>query len=289
MATELRTALKTSLVALALAFGASACRSSPPQPAASTLAPQALESIADAQANGEFVRALQEADALIDASDLRSPEGARAGFAAALLAAQAQLSCANSAAYLRERDADGVWQLSPLAHSVAAMRYFAVARSLAPLAARASLEGHSAEDVARGLREANLLELALHARLGLRASVNAFLRRSPQLHDAKACVELAMQTPLAGRRPWLYAALFEFLRQQDEARAFRFAVLAIDEAPAAGPDFGAARVAELERWIQSESSLEFHCPRCDLGVSPGLRACANDRTPNFEFVGRKRL
>lgn len=289
MVTTSRIALVSSLLALACALGSGGCRSTAPQVGAALPAPEALESISEANQNGEFVRALGEADALIAASDLRSPAGARTGFTAALLAAQAQLSCANSAAFLRERDSDGVWQLSSVAHSVAAMRYFALARSLAPRAARASLEGRPADEVANGLRDANLVELALHARLGLRASVNSFLRRSPQLHDAKACVELAMQAPLAGRRPWLYAALFEFLRQEDERQAFRFAVLAIDEAPAAGPDFGAARVAELERWILSESSLEYHCPRCDLGVNPGLRACPNDRTPNFDFVGRKRL
>ena len=45
----------------------------------------------------------------------------------------------------------------------------------------------------------------------------------------------------------------------------------------------------LERWIAGESTLEFHCPKCDLLVAPGLRACPNDRTPNVEFAGRKRL
>lgn len=289
MSTQLRKRLTSALVVLGAALSSGSCRSTAPQAARATPAPQALESIADANAKGEFVRALQEADALILASDLRSPEGARAGFAAALLAAQAQLSCANTSAFLRERDSDGVWQLSTVAHSVAAMRYFAQARTLAPRAARATLEGYPREDVARGLRDANMLELALHSRLGLRASVNAFLRRAPQLHDAATCRDFATQAPLAGRRPWVYLALFDFLRQQDERQAFRFAVLAIDEAPAAGPDFGAARVAELERWILRESSLEYHCPRCDLGVNPGLRACANDRTPNFDFVGRKRL
>ncbi len=244
-----------------------------------------LAAISDANSTGDFFRAIEQADEVLALADKGAPQGALARFSAAMLAAEAHWRAASGAPFLREPDAAGVRQLSPVAHLMAATNYLAIARSAAPRAALAD----PADSVAVALRNANLIELVVHSRLGLRASVNAFLQRSPELHDAKACADLARNAPLAGRRPWLYSALFDYQRGRDETQAYRFAVMCIDEAPSAGADFDPQRSRELERWILRDASLEFHCPKCDLAVNPGLRACPNDRTPNVDFLGRKRL
>lgn len=243
-----------------------------------------LAALRDANAAGEFVRAADEAERLLAQIDRSDALGARAALDVALEAGEAHARLAVSAPFLREPDADGVWQVSPIAHRMAMARYYALARSLSR---RAEVRDDQ-ESLAEALRGADLKEFAFHAQLGLEPSCRAFIQRASELHDPRRASELFQRMPLAGLRPWLYAELFEHQRSRDERAAFRFAVMAIDEAPSAS-GFGAARVAQLERWIASESSLEFHCPKCDLAVNPGLRACPNDRTPNVEFVGRKRL
>jgi hypothetical protein len=244
-----------------------------------------VAAIFDATGSGDFFRAIEQADGVLALADKRTAQGALARFSAAMLAAEAHWRAASGAPFLREPDAAGVRQLSPVAHLVAATKYLAIARSAAPRAALAK----PADSLPEALRNANLMELVIHSRLGLRASVNAFVQRSPELHDAKACAEFAVNAPLAGRRPWLYSALFDYQRGRDQVQAYRFAVMCIDEAPSAGVEFDPQRAVELERWILNESALEFHCPKCDLLVNPGLRACPNDRTQNVDFVGRKRL
>jgi hypothetical protein len=264
---------------------ASGSESGPPSSSEKPVFETELAAILDASGSGDFYRAIEQADGVLALADKSTSQGALARFSAAMLAAEAHWRAASGAPFLREPDAAGVRQLSPVAHLMAVTNYLAIARSAAPRAALAE----PADSVAVALRNANLIELVVHSRLGLRASVNAFLQRSPELHDAKVCADFAVNAPLAGRRPWLYSALFDYQRGRDEVQAYRFAVLCIDEAPSAGADFDPQRVLELERWILRDASLEFHCPKCDLPVNPGLRACPNDRTPNVDFVGRKRL
>lgn len=288
MARDPRTAPRARYVGLSLAaatlgvlFGA--CRSAPTSEPFDASA--AIEESFDAAANGDFETAAARAEQVLMRCDRSTSQGSLDSFRAALSAADAHWRAAAGAPFLREPSASGEPTPSSTAHALETMHYFAIARSVAPRAVGAANEA----EIATALREANLMELALHSQLGLRSSAQAVLARSPHLHDARACADLATRAPLAGRRPWLYLALFEFQRSRDEMEAYRFAVMAIDEAPSAAPGFDAQRVAELERWILGESTLEYHCPRCDLAVTPALRACPNDRTPNVEFVGRKRL
>lgn len=238
-----------------------------------------------AAADGEYQRAVGEAEAVLHLADPRTPEGAQDFFRAALAAADAHVRAAQAAPFLLEPAAAGVRLPSKTAHWVAATRYFGIARSVAPRAATTE----NAAEIGKALRDANLVELSLHSRLGLAPSIRAFLARTPELQDSKACVSAAMQAPLAGSRPWVYLALFDYQRERDQRQAYRFAVLTLDEAPSAGDALDPHRLAELENWILRESTLEFHCPKCDLAVSPALHACPSDRTPNVEFVGRKRL
>ncbi len=273
-------ACAASLGAIALM----ACTASAPRPGRAALLEEQVSAVRDANNAGEFVRAVEQAERVLAQTDRSDPLGARACLDAALEAGEAHARLALSSPYLREPDADGVWQVSPIAHRVAMTRYYALARSLAR---RASAVG-DLESLTDALRAADLREFALHAQLGLEPSCRAFVQRASELHNPRSAAELFQRMPLAGLRPWLYAELFDYQRARDERAAYRFAVMAIDEAPSA-TGFGARRVAQLERWIASEASLEFHCPKCDLAVNPGLRACPNDRTPNVDFVGRKRL
>lgn len=261
-----------------------ACSAPAPRAERAALLDEEVAALCDANAAGEFVRTVEQAERFLAQTDRSDALGARASLQAALEAGRAHARLAVTAPYLREPDADGVWQLSPIAHRMAMARYFSLARSLARRAA--TVEG--AEELSEALRGADLAEFAFHAQLGLEPSCRAYMQRESELHDPRVAAELFQRLPLAGLRPWLYAELFDYQRARDERAAYRFAIMAIDEAPSA-TGFSAQRVAQLERWITGECSLEFHCPQCDLAVNPGLRACPNDRTPNVEFVGRKRL
>jgi len=237
----------------------------------------------EAQARDDAQRALDLASGVLSNTSAADADSAALRFDAAMLAARVHLRAASETPFLREPRALGVPAASAVAHSMAAARCFELARRCASAAQRGG-----AADVAAELELANLAELAFHARLGLNASCTAFLQRAPELANATSAAERSARPELKRDRAWLYSALFEHVRNRDELEAYRFAVLAIEESSAAR-GFDARRVARLERWIASESTLEFHCPKCDLLVAPGLRACPNDRTPNAEFAGRKRL
>jgi len=274
----------TSIRSVALAaLLCAACASSKPKPVVRYV--EQVDAATAAVSEGNFQGAVEAADAVLREADARSPEGAADFFRAALVAANAHLSAARATPFLTEPGPSGAEVPSKVAHWVAATRCYAGARAVAVRAATRD----NADEIGAALSEANLVELSLHSRLGLTSSVNAFLARHPSLHDADACVAAARDASLNGARPWVYLALFDFQRSRDERQAYRFAILTIDEAPTAADKLDPRRLAELERWILRDSSLEFHCPKCDLVVSPALHACPSDRTPNLDFVGRKRL
>jgi len=275
-----------TLLAYAALFGATAgaagCATERPAPTREILARE-LAQAREAQQRDDAQRALELASGILSNTRAADSDSAALRFEAAMLAARVHLRAASETPFLREPRASGVPGPSAVAHSMAATRCFELARRCANAAQRGG-----ASDVAAELELANLAELAFHSRLGLGASCNVFLQRAPELADAKSAAERFARSELARDRAWLYLALFETTRNRNELEAYRFAVLAIEESSAAR-GFDVRRVARLERWIASEATLEFQCPKCDLLVAPGLRACPNDRTPNAEFVGRKRL
>lgn len=232
----------------------------------------------EANGRGEFESAAHTADLVLGVAHGRSPRSALVRFGAAMVAAEAHVRAA-------ENHVGG----DELAHWIAATRYFQLARDAATQARKAS-GGQQVEDA---LRRADLEELAIHARLGFTASANAFLERSPQLLTAAACQQALGATTSAGQgamssAPWIHLALFDFLRTRDELEAYRFGVLAIDRSAAAHDALDAHRLEAIDEWIRTGSTFEFHCPKCDLEVTPSLHACANDQTPNLEFIARPR-
>jgi hypothetical protein len=165
-------------------------------------------------------------------------------------------------------------------HLVAISMYADVARS----AASAETTGSIAGEVAQELERLDWLELAAHARLGFESSAAEFLARRGGSSDfpstSKAVDDAALPPAL---EPWAFVALFRFERARDERLAMRLAATALDR----GAD-RAGELSELERWLEHDSTLEFHCPKCDCALVASLRACPSDQTPNAEFVARPR-
>jgi hypothetical protein len=125
--------------------------------------------------------------------------------------------------------------------------------------------------------------------LGFGTTVERTLDASPPLLEPESCESLLESARLApALRPWVYLAVFEYLRGRDQPAAFPFAVRTLETASAAGGSPGAARTDPIAVWLSSGSDYVFKCPQCNQPIVPALTACQNDHTPHLQFYAERR-
>jgi hypothetical protein len=272
----------STLPALAVALAAAASCTSRPETQRDD--PRlALAAAAGHLERGETREAIESSNAGLAKAREREGGEALQRFAAAFVAARAH---ARSFAAATDE----------LSDMVALTMYADLAREVASEARAAEADsgktlpvGLAGLDVDRALEYLDLAELAVHARLGFRTSVARVLERESRPPDPDELHERMERADLdPDLVPAVELALFRYLRNKDQALAYRYGALALDRSAARSDVLDPRERSEIEGWIERGSELEFHCPKCDLAVVAKLRACPNDQTPNAEFVSRRR-
>ncbi len=149
-----------------------------------------------------------------------------------------------------------------------------------------ALEDLGLEKAQTNLQINNMIALG---RLGFFGKVAEALRLSPQLTRLDECRKLLADVNVPeDRRPWVYLLVHEFLRSVNEPEAYKFGILAIQRRDDARGTVTTPYVANVAAWIDSGSTLEFVCPRCQQLAIPDLEACIQDGHPTIDFTSRAR-
>lgn len=180
---------------------------------------------------------------------------------------------------------------SPVAHCVAALRWAELAREWYaglgphdPARAKqllpAALDGVAPRDA---LAYAQLAALACYARLRFDDRVEEVFSGMQALADFERCEAVLAATRVEDAlRPWIYYGGFERWVDDDEPRAFKFAVRALETATQTRA-LGERERARLADWLVDGSRFVFRCPTCDTLAEPALFACSVCRRPTLEF------
>jgi hypothetical protein len=114
------------------------------------------------------------------------------------------------------------------------------------------------------------------------------LRDEELLDPTQASAALERLHLMSTLRPWVCALFSVRLRERDELRAYRFAVLALEGPQRFGHGLDAAARADLEDWILNGARMRFVCPRSQTAYVPGLRRSPISGVPHFEYVAVRR-
>ncbi len=132
-----------------------------------------------------------------------------------------------------------------------------------------------------------LCALAAYTRLGFDAKSSRIIEDSPPLRDLKQCDALIADAHLdPSIAIWVHQAAFDYERVHDEASAFGFGERVLAEVRDKRGDVGEDRTKAIRSWMTGNPNFEFVCPKCHSPIFPELSSCANDQTPNADFVPR---
>jgi len=248
--------------------------------------------------------ARQTQDMLIDSAPQSSTYRLQRFFAAYLLT-RAHMQASFDAPFLKEprtgenlfalaSSGDGNQVASPLAHLVSTIYHASLAREWANRVTSSPFEVDGQklvpDDLALlGIENAFnhllLCQLTVYSRLQFDEKVSQMVE-SPQLRSLQefaACermVDTARVSP--EMEPWIYYALFEFIKRSDETAAYKYGIQALAKARQLDSD-AADFVGEVELWITDGSKYRFYCPQCKEAVVPRTDSCLECRVSNLEF------
>ena len=187
---------------------------------------------------------------------------------------------------------------SQTAHIVAIALYANVGKDLAAKAKGAALRADGIEllpEKLRGLAPAaaesklDLSLLVVFSRLGFDDRVAKMLDASPGLYKLEDCEKLIEDARIdAAERPWIYLAMFKYLRAHDEPAAYKFGVRLLATAAGSKGTISAAQSEAVIEWIRNGSKFAFRCPSCNQPVVPELSSCQNDQTSHLSFYAEPR-
>jgi len=190
----------------------------------------------------------------------------------------------------------GSAKATDVAHLVASMYYGALARELAPRAAKTNLVANEARQLPPALEEVGvetagqrlqLMRLVACARLGFSSTINAELEGWPEMHTPEGADSLlARAKPDKELVPWIYYALFTHTRESSDTDAYLFGARARLLAESTRNAIPAERLAEIIAWVKQkkdENRLVFACSKCRKPFLPEKLRCLDDSTPITDF------
>ena len=89
-------------------------------------------------------------------------------------------------------------------------------------------------------------------------------------------------------KPWVFAMVFEYMRDKDELLAYRFGILAIEGLERFGFTLPPETVAHIEDWIVHGASVMFVDPESQMEYVPGQRRSPISGVPHFDYIAVQR-
>jgi len=263
---------------------------------------------ADAQVErGEYARAADELESLIGRANSDLGEYELQRFHADVLLARTHLLASSANSFLPEAAsarprvgaieastrASGAAQGSSTAHLAACAAAMGYADDWSEAAASAELDTKRALQlpanrqqggVGRALREMELAALILDVRLGFQNKVDRALDATTALTELDKCQAVMEDVHLpASLRPWVYLAVYDYLRPRDEVKAFPFALQLLATSPDLLRTLPRQSLTGARTWLVDESKYTFVCPNCSTPIVPEYSDCQNCHTPTLQF------
>ena len=184
------------------------------------------------------------------------------------------------------------------AHLVATMYHASFARALYDRAARSGPQHDGVVLLPEELwnlgvdnADTNLqiLLTTTYSRLGFQDEVAKTLAQSPDLLEPERCLAFLEACRTQKRqKPWVCEMVFEYLKNLDELRAYRFAIMAVEGRERFGYGLPAENVEAIDQWILNGASFRFVCPESQTDYIPGQRRSPISGIPHFEYVAVQR-
>ena len=231
-------------------------------------------------------------------------------FYAAYLLTRAHGEASFRNAFLTEARAGGSFNLSgggssgsqaasPVGHLVAVTWWASFGRKWFAAASRASLDqgGESLlpanlADLSPENAHAHLLLsfLAVYSRLNFQDRTVAMLNDLRELSDLDRCNALLAEARVPQQmHPWIYRAIYRYLKKSDEPAAYRFGVMARRTAKFTTDTLGyfdKPMQAEIADWIAGQSRFTYRCPRGDTDFEPDLERCDEHGIDQIDYEAR---